>query len=136
MIRILAEKIQIVNGIWRYFQRLFRGQTAEKIAADFLSARGLTIICRNYRCRMGELDIVAKDGETLIFVEVRCRADNRYGHALDSIDRAKKKRLISAAACFLTQYESCPCRFDVITMDRLSMDTVNWMMDAFDVPSE
>ena len=70
-----------------------RGAAAEALAAEFLQARGLTIVARNYRCRGGEIDLIASDGETLIFVEVRLRSDAAFGGAAESITTAKKKRL-------------------------------------------
>ncbi|MFI4953220.1 MAG: YraN family protein, partial [Burkholderiales bacterium] len=75
-----------------------RGAAAEALAAEFLQARGLAIIERNYRCRGGEIDLIARDGETLIFVEVRLRSSAAFGGAAASITAAKRKRLTFAAA--------------------------------------
>ena len=68
------------------------GQRAEELAAGFLQQQGLTIVMRNYRCRVGELDIVARERGVLVVAEVRTRADDRYGGAAASVDRRKQLR--------------------------------------------
>jgi len=70
-----------------------RGAAAEALAARFLAARGLTIIARNYRCRGGDIDLIARDRDTLVFVEVRLRSGDAFGGARASITAAKRRRL-------------------------------------------
>jgi putative endonuclease len=112
------------------------GQRAEDIAADFLRARGLVILERNFRRRLGELDIVARDGDVLVIAEVRFRASNRYGGAAASVDGRKQQRLIRAAAQLLQRsrdFSHLPVRFDVICVSETGAATprVEWFQHAF-----
>ena len=77
------------------------GGDAEARAAVFLAAKGLKIIERNYRCRFGEIDLVARNGRTVVFVEVRARTSQVYGGAAESITTAKRKQLLAAARHYL-----------------------------------
>ena len=77
------------------------GGMAEDEAARLLERHGLAIIARNYRTRLGEIDLIARDGEVLVFVEVRMRASDLYGDAAESITRSKRRRIESAARHFL-----------------------------------
>jgi putative endonuclease len=107
-----------------------RGAAAEALAAEFLQARGLTIVARNYRCRGGEIDLIASDGETLIFVEVRLRGDAAFGGAAESITAAKKRRLRFAAAHYLSRLKrEPPCRFDAILLASLDPGRIEWLVD-------
>jgi len=95
-----------------------RGAQAEQAACDHLRAQGLKLHSRNYRCRSGEIDLIMRDGETLVFVEVRYRSSNRFGGAAASVDAAKQQKLIRAAQTFLGEQRlhHLPCRFDVVTV--------------------
>lgn len=107
-----------------------RGAAAEALAAEFLQARGLKIVARNYRCRGGEIDLIASDGDTLIFVEVRLRADAAFGGAGESITAAKKRRLRFAASHYLSRLnQEPPCRFDAILLSSLDPDRIEWLVD-------
>jgi len=107
------------------------GYGAEEKAARFLAARGLAIVARNFRTRLGEIDLVARDGATLVFVEVRYRAGKGYGGAVESITAAKRSRLVAAANQYLGALGAePPCRFDVVTVDG---DSAQWIRAAFDV---
>jgi putative endonuclease len=89
------------------------GEEAEALAAAHLGRCGLAIVARNYRCRFGEIDIVAQDRGTLVFVEVRLRSRSDFGTAAESINGAKRKRLIAAARHYLARTRAdCACRFD------------------------
>ncbi len=106
------------------------GAAAEQQAALFLQQRGLSILTRNYRCRGGEIDLIAQDGNTLIFVEVRARRNAHYGGAAASITRHKQQRLIQAARHYLMHLPTEPiCRFDAILIDG---DHLEWLRSAFD----
>jgi len=115
----------------------FVGDAAESAACEHLTQAGLRVIARNVRYPGSELDIVALDGATLVFVEVRSRQDNRWGSALDSVDAVKRKRIQRAASYFVKAYmrdEQCtvpPCRFDVIAAD--GGGVTDWVRDAFSV---
>jgi len=109
------------------------GVAAEAIAADFLAQRGLTIVGRNYRCRAGEIDIIARDGGTLVFIEVRMRSSRAYGGAAESITYRKRRRLRLAAEHYLARLRSePPCRFDAILLDALAANRIEWVR-AIDV---
>jgi len=110
-----------------------RGAAAEALAAEFLEAKGLTIVARNYRCRGGEIDLIARDGETLIFVEVRLRSDSAFGGAAESITATKRRRLRFAAAHYLGRQSQMsrepPCRFDAILLAALDPGRIEWLVD-------
>ena len=108
------------------------GACAESIAAEFLMRRGLAIVGRNFRTRAGEIDLIARDGATLVFVEVRMRRSQRFGGALESITAAKRARIVAAANGYLAMIgREPPCRFDAILMDRLDTSAVSWQRDVF-----
>jgi putative endonuclease len=111
------------------------GDHAEEAACATLAAGGCRVIARNVRFREGELDIVAEDGDTLVFVEVRMRNESSFGSAEDTIDAAKRNRLIRAAQHFLNERYNASssqmpaCRFDVITASPEGVK--DWIRDAF-----
>lgn len=110
-----------------------QGRTAEQAACDYLLAQGLSLHTRNYRCRGGELDLVMKKGETIIFVEVRYRSSNRFGGAAASIDLAKRHKLLHAAQTFLGEHRlsNAPCRFDVVTISpQNGQMSMQWIQNA------
>lgn len=112
------------------------GQRAEEIAAEFLRAQGLQIVDRNYRRRLGELDIVARDGDVLVIAEVRTRATDRYGGAAASVDGRKQQRLVRAAAQLLQQrkdFSHLRVRFDVLAVSDggAGSPKVQWLQHAF-----
>jgi len=107
------------------------GRPAEALAADYLQRRGLRLLARNYRCRLGEIDLILADGPVLVFAEVRLRRDSGYGGAAASITAVKRQRIIRAARHFLAGKPERPCRFDVLLFDELAPDRVEWIKDAF-----
>jgi putative endonuclease len=107
------------------------GADAEEIAAELLEAQGMRIVARNFRTRFGEIDLIARDGASLVFVEVRLRRNGYFGGAADSVDVPKRARVIAAARAYLaTINPEPPCRFDVVTLDG---DKPRWIRAAFDV---
>lgn len=109
-----------------------KGALMERRAARWLQRRGLRPLRRNYRCRFGEIDLLALDGATLVFVEIRYRKSDRFGDAAASVDRRKRCRLIAAARHYLMsnpQHAERDCRFDVVA---LSARTPRWIRGAFD----
>jgi len=105
-----------------------RGAAAEALAARFLMARGLSIVGRNYRCRGGEIDLIVRDGKTLVFVEVRLRRSQAFGGAAESITATKRRRLRLAAQHYLLGLaREPPCRFDAILLDRLGAGNIEWL---------
>ena len=110
--------------------RRVAGERAERIAAEFLTARGLTIVARNFRTRLGEIDLIARDGPTLVFVEVRLRRSQSFGGAGASITAAKCARLTHAARGYLAMIGSePPCRFDAVLLDSLESPRIAWERD-------
>ena len=105
------------------------GARAEEQAARFLAGRGLKILVRNYRCRGGEIDLVCRDGATLVFVEVRLRTHPGFGGAAASITPAKQRRIALAANHYLAGKPLPSCRFDAVLLDGASID---WIRNAFD----
>lgn len=113
-----------------------RGEATEQAAAEWLQARGLRLVARNQHAKGGELDLVMRDGETLVFVEVRHRASTRHGHPLETVTPSKQRRLVQAARFYLLRNGlSCPCRFDVVgvtgTAPQLEFTWVRAAFDAF-----
>lgn len=114
------------------------GQRAEDLAVEFLRARGLEILERNYRRRLGELDVIAReqDGDVLVIAEVRTRADNAYGGAAASVGVRKQRRLIRAASQLLQQRKDLArmrVRFDVIVVSDIAAEhpRIEWIQHAF-----
>src|SRR5688572_20657718 len=95
------------------------GARAEQTAAELLERAGLVLLGRNWRCRHGEIDLIARERDTLVFVEVRMRRGaGRFGGAAESITVAKRARLLAAARLYLTRCApDLPCRFDVLLLD-------------------
>lgn len=107
------------------------GREAESRAAAFLRAQGLNIIERNWHCRFGEIDLVARDGETLVFVEVRARGSRSHGGARGSISAAKRRRLTATASYYLARRRiDEPCRFDALLIE--AEGRIEWIRNAFD----
>lgn len=107
----------------------------EVAALRFLLDRGLRAIARNANARVGELDLVMQDGETLVFVEVRYRATAAFGGGAASVDARKRRRLIHAAQAFLLRHPchaDAPCRFDVVEASGdARAPRLEWLQDAF-----
>jgi putative endonuclease len=109
------------------------GLTAEQLAANFLEQRGLVVVAKNYHCRFGEIDLIAKDGETLVFIEVRLRRSEDFGGALASIDSRKQQKLIASAKHYLSRLKATeiPCRFDVLLLNQKESYAIHWLKNAF-----
>jgi putative endonuclease len=110
--------------------RQHTGDAAEDAALAHLRKQGLQLVERNFRCRGGEIDLVMRDGATVVFVEVRARASDSHGGAAASVTPAKQRRLILAAQTWLqAQPDTPPCRFDVVTLDGGRMQ---WLRNAIE----
>ena len=113
--------------------RVAQGARAEDLALDYLQAQGLTLVARNFRCRTGELDLIMRDGEQLVFVEVRSRRYSSYGVPAESVTRTKQQKLLRAAAFYLQRQRlDLPCRFDVVAILQPGGESqIDWIRDAF-----
>jgi putative endonuclease len=107
------------------------GRHAEDLAAAFLQRQGLKPVARNYRCRFGEIDLIARDGKTLVFVEVRMRTSAVFGGAAASITAAKRAKLLRTARHYLSGTVRAPaCRFDALLVNGAD-NSVEWLKNAF-----
>jgi putative endonuclease len=110
------------------------GNWAEQHACSYLRSQGLRLVEKNYSAPCGELDLVMQQEDTLVFVEVRYRADDRFGGALESINSSKVRKLINTAEHFLQRYRRphSSCRFDAVLLSgRESVPRLEWIQDAF-----
>ena len=107
------------------------GARAEELCAELLRDAGLRVLARNWRCRHGEIDLVAEDRGTLVFAEVRYRRNQRYGGAAESVTAAKRARLVAAARLYLMRRPDADCRFDVLLLDSLEGSGIQWIRNAF-----
>lgn len=108
------------------------GSEIETAACHWLEQQGLLIIERNFRCKPGEIDIVAKDQNILVFVEVRHRSHLNFGGGFSSVDYRKQQKLIRAARWYLQErklFDQYPCRFDIVSAR--SATDLEWIKDAF-----
>ncbi|HXO65038.1 MAG TPA: YraN family protein [Steroidobacteraceae bacterium] len=113
------------------------GRRAEQLAAEFLAAQGLEILERNYRRRLGELDIVARSKGVLVIAEVRTRSSDAFGGAAASVNRGKQRRIVRAAAQLLQERADLarlPVRFDVLVVSALELSSprIEWIRHAFE----
>ncbi|WP_231989446.1 YraN family protein [Nitrospira japonica] len=121
-------------------RRLF-GQEGEAAAEDFLIRKGYRIVARNLRSSLGELDLVAEDGPTLVFVEVKARRTEEFGGAAYAVHEQKQQKLIRLAAQFLARHHWSrrSCRFDVVLVQQRAGSgppRIEHICDAFDVPGD
>ena len=111
--------------------RARHGAQAEALAAEFLAGRGLAILERNWRRRCGELDLIARDGDMLVFVEVRLRRRSDFGGAAASITGTKRARMVAAASLYLAGLRRTPpCRFDAVLLDALDPARIEWLRNV------
>ena len=111
------------------------GKHGEDLACRELERRGYAIVARRYRRRGGEIDIIARDGETIVFVEVKAREDRAFGSGADAVTAFKRRRIVEVAQEYLVRHHrsDCRCRFDVVS---IQFDTgrpvVELIQNAFD----
>jgi putative endonuclease len=113
-----------------------KGRQFELMACNWLRHKGCKLVTRNYHCRFGEIDLIKRDGEHLVFVEVRYRDQPGWGSVLESVDHRKQQRIRLTAGNFLQRnsaMQSLACRFDVLGMyrDRSGSLLHEWVKDAF-----
>jgi putative endonuclease len=114
-----------------------KGAHYELEAARFLAAAGLNIVECNFRCKLGEIDLVCREGRTLVFVEVRYRGNSRFASAAASVTPHKQRRLLRTAQYYLqirSLHDREPCRFDILAFDSTEpdrKDAIQWLKNAF-----
>lgn len=110
-----------------------RGKMAEQKALSYLVEQGLALVSQNFTCRLGEIDLIMRDGKYLVFVEVRSRSSSSFGGGIASITYAKRQKIIKTASLYLMTHqinEQFPVRFDVISIDGKS-ESITWLKEAF-----
>lgn len=115
----------------RLAQHLITGDVAEQLAATFLQQKGLKLVEKNFRCAYGEIDLIMRDGKTLVFIEVRLRRNSQFGGAAMSITPSKQQKLKRTAERYLQIHGDTACRFDAILMQTTELNTVEWIPNAF-----
>lgn len=113
-----------------------RGRFGEELAAKFLRKKRYQIVETNYRCRMGEIDLIVENRKVLVFVEVKLRKNADFAEAMEFVDLRKQERIKKTAMLYLAQYEiEKPCRFDVIEVyasEDLKKTEIRHWEDAFE----
>jgi putative endonuclease len=115
--------------------RISLGKTGEDLACRELKRRGYAILARRYRRRLGEIDIIARDGKTLVFVEVKAREGQTFGEATEAVTAMKQRRIVALASEYLTRHQLSdhPCRFDVVSIQiEAERPVVQVFQNAFD----
>lgn len=110
------------------------GSEAERLACDYLSARGLKLLQRNFYCRGGEIDLVMRHGDSLVFVEVRYRRRSDYGRAVETVSAQKQLRIVRCARHYLARHRqwNSAVRFDVVGIEgEAGRAAILWIQDAF-----
>lgn len=113
-------------------EKRIKGDDKERLAEDYLAAKGFFLIERNFLCKGGEIDLIMKDQDYLVFIEVRYRENNEFGGALESITVGKQRKLRRAAEFYLLQQfgnTPPPCRFDVVGIE--GKNKLEWIKNAF-----
>ena len=112
-----------------------KGRAGESTAEEYLAVRGHEILEKNYRNRFGEIDIIAKDGKTFVFIEVKTRNNGFHGLPADAVDTRKQRRIGKVALSYISYKKivNQPCRFDVLS---IYDDRIELIADAFDLPED
>ena len=108
------------------------GRRAEDYCAQFLERAGLRLVARNWHCRFGEIDLIAREETTLVFFEVRLRREQRFGGARESIGPLKRRRLLAAVRAYLAGRREVECRFDVLLLESLDPPKLEWVRNALE----
>lgn len=117
-----------------------QGEYSESLACQYLENKGFKLIEKNFNCRMGEIDLIMKDSDSLVFIEVRYRKNNNFGSGVESITASKQSKLIKTASLYLQQHDKLnryPSRFDVVSISGFigttNIDNINfnWIKNAF-----
>ena len=119
--------------------RYATGKAGEDAAIRYLCQQGYRILERNYRCRFGEIDLIARDGGTLVFIEVKTRRSRRFGPAAAAVTREKQRHLIRASQVYIARMGKAQelCRFDVVTIEvDAPIPRIELIKDAFQLTGD
>ena len=113
-----------------------QGEKFEQIAKTHLIKQGLTAVCDNFNCRVGEIDLIMSDNNTLVFVEVKHRKNDNFGGSIAAVSRAKQNKIIKTSMFYCQKhninFEQLPCRFDVVAITGLNEPfKIQWIRNAF-----
>lgn len=117
LLKKIDKKLATKKANTQKTDKQYSGQAAEKLAQTYLLKKGFVFIDKNYHCRHGEIDLIFKDNDTIVFIEVRFRRQVNFGSACESIDNKKQQKIIKTAEYYLYYHrlsESVTSRFDVI----------------------
>jgi len=109
------------------------GKRSEIIASDYLKKKGYKILETNYKNKIGEIDLIAKDGDYIVFVEVKARLSGAFGHPFDAIDERKQQKIHAVACLYMVKNQKygTNCRFDAISILGLENPEITHIIDAF-----
>ena len=109
------------------------GKRSEIIAADYLKKKGYKILETNYKNKVGEIDVIAKDKDYIVFVEVKARMSQAFGHPFEAIDERKQQKIHAVASLYMVKHGiyGKPCRFDAISILGLENPEITHIIDAF-----
>ncbi|MCX7552653.1 YraN family protein [Marinicella sp. S1101] len=111
------------------------GQQAETFAAQYLQRQGLKLLDQNYNTKLGEIDLIMRDGQCLVFIEVKFRARSDWAHAAETVTLSKQQKIIRTAQLYLQNKQLSDrvyCRFDVVAIDNeINEENLNWLKNAF-----
>lgn len=112
---------------------IITGRFGEQLALEYLNSKGYNVVEKNYRNKIGEVDIIAYDKSILAFIEVKTRNNHEYGYAYESVDSRKQKKIINASLMYLQKYKlhDVQVRYDVIEVYPLEEDPINHFENAF-----
>lgn len=122
-----------------FFQKtsLQIGYEMENLACHYLEQQGLQLLLRNYRCKMGEIDLIMRDNQLIIFVEVKYRRQTRFGSSLEAIDMQKRAKLVRTAEYYLLRNRinsTCQIRFDAITIEHVDHQRkIHWIKNIIEL---
>ncbi|MGH1472388.1 MAG: YraN family protein [Cellvibrionaceae bacterium] len=123
------------NSSLKNAKKMHIGHWAEKATSEYLQRQGLTLETCNFNCQLGEIDLIMRDGNQLVFVEVRFRKNTHYGSAIESVGIQKQKKIIKAAQCYLLEKkapQTLSCRFDVMGVNITNgIPYFEWIKNAF-----
>ena len=113
-----------------------KGQFAENLALNYLQEQGLTRLQENFSCKYGEIDLIMRDNEFIVFIEVRYRKKTQFGHPLETINYSKQKKIIKTVQYFLLknpEFNQLACRIDAVALnsqDKSRQDHIDWVKNA------